>query len=93
MNPEALKFLFSVGSISFYELQPITYIFSSPIKFYWKDYTKHDYHGPYDNLNQAMEDCKRHLREAQPKIIQIGEIPNNTNIIPVNFTTKKRIKI
>lgn len=83
MTTEQLKWLFSIGTISFFEDRNT---------FHWKDFVELTYHGPYSTLNEAVKDCQSQLREKQkPKLTSVTTIPNDINIIPVNFTTKKRI--
>lgn len=90
MDKPAIHFLFNLGPVSFYEMKHTTlgFLLSPRNSYLWKTDQINDYHGPFDTLYAAVNNHQifQRLTNAEP-------INLPSNVIPVNFKTKQRVKV
>lgn len=76
-------FLFSFGSVFIYEAKAAGTFFGQTSLYYWRYRDTGTYYGPF----KSIMECTRHWEESTRPTPQ----PDMTNVIKVDFKTRKRI--
>lgn len=82
------QFLFSIGSIAIYETAPSFNLFSKTT-YYWRYIDGIVLNGPFDTIMSTVKDWELSLNTSNLTAKQ--EKVDLSNVIKIDFTTKKRI--
>ena len=92
------QLIFTIGSVAIYEAKSESFFFGRPT-YFWKFLNSTDYYGPFDTLLETGMNFDQVMRgntvpTEQPSsttpVISVQE--DQTNVIRVDFKSKKRIK-
>ena len=87
------KFLFSFGSVYIYEWTPGKFdLFGQPM-YYWRYVDTAAYYGPFVSIMECTRHWEAFTRgQSNTQAINLQKEMDMSNVIRVDFKTKKRIK-
>lgn len=80
------ELLFTFGSVLVYEIKPKVYDLFNPSVYYWRYKDTPVLYGPFDSIMN----CTKHWESTMHSPAPI-EQPDMTNVIKVDFKSRKRI--